>query len=283
MNKNMSTYKQRTLDFLDIEWTTYVERFDRWPKGYGEERVKKQGYEQFRDMLAHILAWWDEGMSIILAIAEGREYPRKKYDFDAFNADAVEKYGTWKEAEFLAHFEKTRQNAAASLRSMNEAAWDDKRVQRWIHGVFIGHAREHLVATSRFLALDTLEHEWSTYVERFDKIDNKEAFLNKQGVETFHDLIAHIIGWWDVGAQIINGVVYQPGFTWTEPETDAFNLELTARFKDWSFDDLLKEYEKKRSEMIDLIRKLPDDAFTNKDVENWIAADVVEHFDDHAV
>ena len=60
-------------------------------------------------MLAHILAWWEEGLPIILAIAEEREYERKKYDFDVFNAEAVAKYKSWDEAEFLAHFESTRQ------------------------------------------------------------------------------------------------------------------------------------------------------------------------------
>ena len=82
----MSSFKQRTLDFLEIEWKTYIERFDRWPADEGLKRVNAQGYQQFRDMLAHVLAWWEEGMEIILATAEGREFARKKYDFDAFNA-----------------------------------------------------------------------------------------------------------------------------------------------------------------------------------------------------
>ena len=85
----MSSFKQRTLDFLEIEWKTYIERFDRWPADEGLKRVNAQGYQQFRDMLAHVLAWWEEGMEIILATAEGREFARKKYDFDAFNAEAV--------------------------------------------------------------------------------------------------------------------------------------------------------------------------------------------------
>src|SRR6185295_19753498 len=113
----MSSYKQRTLDFLDIEWATYIERFNRWPAEYGAQRVKDQGYPRFRDMLAHILAWWEEAMPIILALAENREYERKKYDFDIFNAAAVAKYKDWDEQELLAHYEKTRQKAAADLRS----------------------------------------------------------------------------------------------------------------------------------------------------------------------
>ena len=52
----MTNFKQRTLNFLEIEWATYVERFNRLPVEDGIKRVKGQGYEQFRDMLAHILA-----------------------------------------------------------------------------------------------------------------------------------------------------------------------------------------------------------------------------------
>src|SRR4030042_3690243 len=119
----MSSYKRRTLDFLEVEWATYIERFNRWPAEYGAERVREQGYESFRDMLAHILSWWEEAMPIILAIAEGREYERKKYDFDVFNAAAIARNKDWDEKEFLGHFEKTRQKAAGDLRSMKGAAW----------------------------------------------------------------------------------------------------------------------------------------------------------------
>ena len=227
----MSNFKQRTLDFLEIEWATYIERFNRWPAEEGLKRVNDQGYEQFRDMLAHILAWWEEGMGIILAIAEEREYERKKYDFDVFNAEAVAKYKNWDEAEFLAHFEKTRQNAVTDLKSMNEAAWENKRVRNWVNGIFIEHAREHLVALSRFLLLDTLQNEWATYVEDFDQLDDekKKEFIGRQGFENFHDLLAHIIGWWEEGARIVNGILNEPGFTWQDPDTDAFNVELIEK------------------------------------------------------
>ena len=92
-------------------------------------RVNEQGYEQFRDMLAHILAWWEEGMEIILALADGREFERRKYDFDAFNAEAVAKYRSWDEAEFLSQFEETRQKMGADLRSMDEALFENRRVK----------------------------------------------------------------------------------------------------------------------------------------------------------
>ena len=278
------SYKQRTLDFVEIEWATYVERFQRLPELDGAQRVRNQGYDRFRDMLAHVLAWWEDVMPVILAIAENREFEKKKYDFDAFNAEAVAKYKDWDEAEFLAHFEKTRQKAATDLRSMNEAAFEDRRIQGRINGIFIHHAREHLVALSKFLTLDTLEHEWGTYIARFDASDKKDDFLKKQSTKRFGDLLAHNFMWWDEGVKAVQGALKDPSFTYKGPEnTDAYNAEIVAKYQGTSEAELRTIFEQKRLEMIELVRGLPDSAFQNSTIEEWLAADIVEHYDEHAL
>lgn len=279
----MANYKQRTINFLEIEWASYVSRFSRWPEEYGLERANKQGYAQFRDMLAHIVSWWEEAMPIIIALSEEREYERKKYDYDVFNAEAVAKYKTWPENIFLAHFEKTRQKAVVDLKSIYKDSYENRRIQNWINGVFIGHAREHLVALGRFLALDTLEEEWSTYIQRFDALENKDEFLKKQGLKKFEDILAHIVGWWDEGAKVIRGVLANSDFVYEEPDTDKFNADLLVIYKNTSAGDLRRLFESKRHEMIDLIRDLPESAFENQTIEKWLAMDVVEHYDEHAI
>lgn len=281
----MPITKQRTLEYVDIEWRTYVERFHRLPKAEQEKRVKEMGYESFRDMLAHILAWWDEGMNIIRAVAEGGEFERKKYDFDVFNAEAVAKYKSWDEREFMAHFEKTRQSMGSDLGSMKEAAYKHRRVQAWIQAVIIHHAREHLAALSRFLTVDLLENEWAEYVDDFNRLsdEKKREFLSKQGFDSFHDLLAHIIGWWEEGARVISGILDSPGFAWQSRDVDAFNAELTEKYSSWSAADLLRHYENVRREMIELTADLPDDAFLNADIEGWLKDDVVAHYDDHPI
>lgn len=276
------SYKQRTMNFLEIEWATYIERFNRLPELDGAQRVRRQGYERFRDMLAHILTWWEDVMPAILAIAENREFERKKYDFDAFNAAAVAKYKDWDEAEFLAHFERTRQKAAEDLRSVNEAAFDDKRIRGRINGIFIHHAREHLVTLSKFLTLDTLEHEWGIYIAEFDAYEKKEEFLKKQGVERFGDLLAHAVAWWDEGMKAVQGALQDPAFVYTGPaDTDVFNAEIVAKYRGTSEEELRALFEQKRLEIIELVRSLPDSAFENPTIEEWLAADVVEHYDEH--
>ena len=277
------SYKQRTLDFIEIEWATYIERFNRLPVDVGVKRVNGQGYPRFRDMLAHILSWWEEAMPIILAIAEEREYERKKYDFDVFNAEAIARYKDWDEAEFLTHFEKIRQKAAADLRSMKEAAWENRRVRSWVNGVFIHHAREHLVALSRFLTLDTLENEWGTYIEDFSRLEDKSAFLKKQGVENFREMLGHVIEWWGMGARVIEGIMSDPQFKWVDVDTDAFNADVIAKYRKLSDEEVEKQFEIKRQDMISLVQGLPDSAFSIGDIESWLAADMVEHLDEHAV
>jgi hypothetical protein len=281
----MPITKQRTLDYVNIEWGTYIERFNRLPKDEQLKRVKAMGYEQFRDMLAHILAWWDEGLGVILAIAQEREYERRKYDFAVFNAEAVAKYKAVDEAAFLNQFEQTRQKMEADLKSLNEALFENYRVKTWLHGIIFHHAREHLVALSGFMVLDMLENDWATYIADFNQLeaDKQKEFLSKQGFVTFHDLLAHVTGWWEAGARIISGILDTPGFTWTDPETDKFNAELTQKFSTWSDEDLFAHYETVRLALIDLVAELPDDAFLNKDIEGWLAADVVSHYDDHPI
>lgn len=281
----MPITKQRTRDYMQQEWGTYVERFKHLPAEEQEQRVKKQGYDSFRDMLAHILAWWEEGMQVVRAIAEGRDFERRKYDYDVFNAEAVDKYKPWDEAEFMAHFEKTLYQMEEELRSMNETVFEHRRVKAWLRGIVFSHAREHLVTLSRFQTVSVLENEWAEYIDNFNKLDaeKQNEFLAKQGFGNFHDLLAHIVGWWEEGARIISGILASPGFTWVEQDADQFNAELTKKYASWTDDDLFKHYETVRLALIELVETLPDDAFLNKDIEGWLAADVVEHYDEHPV
>jgi hypothetical protein len=141
-----------------------------------------------------------------------------------------------------------------------------------------------LVALSKFLTLDTLEHEWGSYIAKFDASDKQEEFLKKQGAARFGDLLAHNFIWWDEGVIAVKGALKDPAFVYDGPaDTDAYNAEIVAKYKQTSEADLRTLFEQKRLEMIELVRGLPDSAFENPTIENWLAADVVEHYDEHAI
>jgi hypothetical protein len=270
---------------MEQEWGTYVERFQRLSPEEQQKRLRESGYGSLRDLLAHILAWWEEGMGIILAIAQDRPFERKKYDFDMFNAEAVTKYQPWEEAEFMSYFERTRQKMAEDLQALDEPVFEHRRVRAWLRAVILAHAREHLVTLSRFLALDMLENNWATYLDDFQRLgpEKQQEFLAKQGFATFHDLLAHIVGWWEEGARVITGILDSPSFTWQSHDVDSFNRELTQKFSTWTDDDLFQHYESLRLALIDLVERLPEDAFLNYDIAGWLADDIVIHYDEHSI
>jgi hypothetical protein len=281
----MPNFKQRILSLLEEEWGTYVERFDLLPRDEKIKRVKEQGFESLRDLLAHILAWWEEGLNIILVMADGHDAPHKTYDDDAFNAEAVRRYKPWNEAEFFVHFETTRQKMASSLGSMPDAVFENRRVASWLYGMVIEHAREHIITLSRALVMDTLKNEWAGYIERFNQLDarKQKEFLSKQGFEKFRDIVAHVIGWWEETLYVVSTVMEKPGYVWKDRDVDEFNAELVRKFNSWSEEDLDLHYENTRKSLAELVEGLPDDAFRNQDIESWLAADAVKHFDDHAL
>lgn len=120
-------------------------------------------------------------------------------------------------------------------------------MRSWVNGVFIHHAREHLVALSCFLTLDTLENEWGTYIEDFSRLEDKSAFLKKQGVENFREMLGHVIEWWGMGARVIEGIMSDPQFKWVDVDTDAFNADVIAKYRKLSDEEVEKQFEIKKA------------------------------------
>jgi hypothetical protein len=133
--------------------------------------------------------------------------------------------------------------------------------------------------------MQVLEEGWGEYIKLFNALspEAQAAFLKKEGFDSFHDLLGHIVGWWEEGLWIITGIMEDPSFTWEERDTDAFNRELVEKFRSWSKEDLLLHYENVREALLDLVAELPEDALTNKDIRDWLEADVIEHLEDHRI
>ena len=133
--------------------------------------------------------------------------------------------------------------------------------------------------------MHVLEEGWGEYVKQFNRLSPEEraAFLEKEGFANFHDLLAHVIGWWEEGLWIITGILDDPSFTWEERDTDAFNVELIEKFRSWPEEDLLLHYENVREALLNLVADLPENALNNEDIHEWLYADVIEHLEEHRI
>jgi hypothetical protein len=95
--------------------------------------------------------------------------------------------------------------------------------------------------------------------------------------------LGHVIGWWEEGERVITGILRDPNFKWQNHDTDAFNAELIVKYKKLSDAEVQGQFESKRQDMIKLTNNLPEDAFQNREIESWLAEDVVEHYHGHAI
>jgi len=130
-----------------------------------------------------------------------------------------------------------------------------------------------------------LEEGWGEYVKQFNRLSPEEraAFLEKEGFANFHDLLAHIVGWWEEGLWIITGILDDPSFTWEKRDVDAYNLELIEKFRAWGDEDLLLHYDNVREAMLNLVADLPENALVNEDIRYWLYEDVITHLEDHRI
>lgn len=130
-----------------------------------------------------------------------------------------------------------------------------------------------------------LEEGWGEYIQQFNALspEERKSFLQKEGFANFHDLLAHVIGWWEEGLWIITGILDDPSFTWEERDTDAYNVELIEKFRSWGEEDLLLHYENVREALLDLVADLPENALANEDIRYWLYEDVIMHLEDHKI
>lgn len=130
-----------------------------------------------------------------------------------------------------------------------------------------------------------LEEDWGRYIKQYRELtpEDQRAFLQTQGFETFHDLLAHVIGWWEEGLWIITGILEDPNFAWEERDTDSYNLELIEKYRSWKKEDLLLHYENVREAILNLVAELPEDVLSNKDIRYWLYEDIITHLEDHRI
>jgi hypothetical protein len=138
--------------------------------------------------------------------------------------------------------------------------------------------------TSRDL-LDNLEKDWKDYPARFNRLSpgGQAAFLKAQGYASLHDLLGHILAWWEEALKIVNSILDMEELPRKEYDEDAFNAAAVEHFRTWTDSDLMIHYENLRQALISLVADLPEGGLENVRIHGWLKACLVEHFHTHAL
>lgn len=129
------------IDTLHREWGDYVNGFARLAAAEQRAFLQKQGFGRFRDLLAHVVAWWEHGIGVIES--SGSEDSGDVDDVDAFNAEAVGRFGLMEEAQLLAKYEDTRLTLASLIDMLPDEVLSQTHVRSWLRADVIDHYYEH--------------------------------------------------------------------------------------------------------------------------------------------
>ncbi len=143
--------RQHLLDALQNGWGTYVERFHALSLAAQSAFLTKQGYARLADLLAHVIAWWEEGQQAVERLLHDPGYRSPQHDVDAFNAQAVARFRDLDEATVRQRFEGARVTMLSLVARLPDAAFQDKSIADRLHIEVIGHWGEHDLPQARLL------------------------------------------------------------------------------------------------------------------------------------
>jgi hypothetical protein len=133
------------LDMLQREWVAYPERFRALSEQDQQNTLRKQGFARFRDLIAHIIGWWEGILQLADELAKDPAYARQPRDVDAFNAEIVELYGALDEAELWKKYETTRLALVEMVINLPDEVYDRREVQEWLRSDVIEHYFDHAI------------------------------------------------------------------------------------------------------------------------------------------
>ncbi len=129
------------IDTLQREWVTCLDHYKSLTVEQQQVYLAKQGFSRFRDLIAHIVAWWESGIRLIGS--GGDEDPCQGQDVDAFNATAVARFAKLEESEALASFDRTRLVLLNLVGTVPDQILSKANVQSWLRADVIDHYYEH--------------------------------------------------------------------------------------------------------------------------------------------
>jgi hypothetical protein len=135
--------RSELLRVLDQEWGALVERYRKMTADEKARFMKHQGFTRFADVLAHFIAWWEEGIKALERMPHDPAYQSPDYGVDDFNAQAVRRFAALDEDAVARTFEQTRRELVRVVTALPDSAFREKRIADRLHIEIIGHLEEH--------------------------------------------------------------------------------------------------------------------------------------------
>jgi hypothetical protein len=139
----MTISREQILETLQSGWGNYAARFHQLSPLTQAAELNRQGYARFADILAHVIAWWRDGLQAIPSILADPAYRSPDIDVDPFNARAVIAFRDMAEPAVQKIFDDTHRQWIDLVNALPDQAFRDERIAKRLEIEVIGHLQEH--------------------------------------------------------------------------------------------------------------------------------------------
>lgn len=130
--------KEEIISDIKNTWQNYLEE----AKTLTSEELKKQGYENTHDLLAHMIGWNKLWVEDIPKRVADKSYTND-IDTDEFNAQSVKKYKNLSENEMENEYKRSLNDLLNVIEDLSEEDLNDDVVYDWAYNYPIGHYGDH--------------------------------------------------------------------------------------------------------------------------------------------
>lgn len=135
--------REQFLVILANDWGGYVERFRGVSPAEQASFLDRQGYARLADLLAHVVAWWQDGYAMVQKMRADPTLQNPNYNVDEFNARAVERFAETDTAEMMKLYEAERKGMVDLVESLSDAELADERINTRLYYEIVSHSQEH--------------------------------------------------------------------------------------------------------------------------------------------
>lgn len=134
--------------------------------------------------------------------------------------------------------------------------------------------------------LSTIDEGWGPFVEHFLALGeaDRQVYLHDQGYQRLGDLLAHIIGWWELAIGDIHQLIAHPE---EEPhwkyDVDSLNALAVRRFSSLTNDEVAHVFQRTRSDLRWLVLSLPEVFLDHPRIQKRLAIEITYHLKEHAL
>lgn len=135
--------RDQLLATMQSNWQEFLPSIDNLSGTARISYLHAQGYNNLRDLLAHINQWWRETLRCVPILLKGGEPIYQWTDVDNFNAQAIKRYKHRGIKHTRGDFLSLQAKFSGLISKLPDDGLNNDRIYQWVINGVVDHYEEH--------------------------------------------------------------------------------------------------------------------------------------------